>query len=44
MSEPVDIFLATGNGHKLVEMQALAHDSNLSFRLRTRKTWAACPR
>jgi len=43
MSEPVDIYLATGNGHKLVEMQALAQDSNLSLRLRSAKELGGMP-
>jgi len=43
MSEPVDIYLATGNGHKLVEMQALARDSNLSLHLRSVKDLGGMP-
>jgi XTP/dITP diphosphohydrolase len=43
MSEPVDIYLATGNGHKLVEMQALAQDSNLALRLRSAKDLGGMP-
>jgi XTP/dITP diphosphohydrolase len=35
MTEPIEIFLATGNSHKVAEMQALSDDSKLAVRLRS---------
>lgn len=43
MTEPIDIFFATGNGHKVAEMQALADDSRLALRLRSAKDAGGMP-
>lgn len=43
MTDPIDIFLATGNGHKAIEMQALADDSKLALRLRSAKEAGGMP-
>jgi XTP/dITP diphosphohydrolase len=43
MTEPIDIFFATGNAHKVGEMQALADDSKLALRLRSAKEAGGMP-
>ncbi len=43
MTDPFDLFLATGNGHKVVEMQALADGSQLALRLRSAKEVGGMP-
>ena len=43
MTEPIDIFFATGNAHKVGEMQALADDSGLALRLRSAKEAGGMP-
>ena len=43
MTNPTEIFFATGNGHKVAEMQALADDSRLSLRLRSAKDAGGMP-
>ena len=43
MTEPLDIFFATGNSHKVAEMQALADDSRLALRLRSAKEAGGMP-
>jgi XTP/dITP diphosphohydrolase len=43
MTEPIDIFFATGNSHKVGEMQALADDSKLALRLRSAKEAGGMP-
>ena len=52
MTEPTECFFATGNAHKVAEMQALADESRLALRMRAakdagpswRKTWWAALR
>ncbi len=43
MTNPTEIFFATGNGHKVAEMQALADDSQLALRLRSAKDVGGMP-
>ncbi len=43
MTDPIEIYLATGNGHKVAEMQALANDSQLALRLRSAKEAGGMP-
>jgi XTP/dITP diphosphohydrolase len=43
MTEPIEIFFATGNAHKVAEMQALANDSQLALRLRSAKDAGGMP-
>lgn len=43
MTEPTEIYFATGNGHKVAEMQALANDSKLALRLRSAKDAGGMP-
>jgi len=43
MTEPTEIFFATGNAHKVAEMQALADDSHLALRLRSAKDAGGMP-
>lgn len=43
MTEPTDLYIATGNGHKVAEMQALANDSKLALRLRSAKEAGGMP-
>lgn len=43
MTEPTEIFFATGNAHKVAEMQALADDSRLPLRLRSAKDAGGMP-
>ncbi len=43
MTEPIEIFFATGNAHKVAEMQALADDSRLALRLRSAKEAGGMP-
>lgn len=43
MTDLVEIFFATGNAHKVAEMQALANDSKLSMRLRSAKDAGGMP-
>jgi len=43
MTEPIEIIFATGNGHKVAEMQALANDSKLALLLRSAKDAGGMP-
>lgn len=43
MTETTEIYFATGNAHKVAEMQALADDSRLSLRLRSAKDAGGMP-
>lgn len=43
MTEPTEIYFATGNAHKVAEMQALADDSRLALRLRSAKDVGGMP-
>lgn len=43
MTEPTPIFFATGNSHKVAEVQALADDSKLALRLRSAKEAGGMP-
>jgi len=43
MIETTDIYFATGNAHKVAEMQALADDSQLALRLRSAKDAGGMP-
>ena len=43
MTDSIDIFLATGNGHKVTEMQALADAAKLTLRLRSAKDAGGMP-
>ncbi len=43
MTDLLDIYFATGNGHKVAEMQALANDSKLALRLRSAKEAGGMP-
>lgn len=42
-TEPVELFLATGNAHKVGEMQSLADASRLALRLRSAKDAGGMP-
>ena len=43
MTDPTDLYFATGNAHKVAEMQALADDSRLALRLRSAKEAGGMP-
>jgi len=43
MTDSTEIFFATGNAHKVAEMQALANDSHLALRLRSAKDAGGMP-
>ena len=43
MIETTDIYFATGNAHKVAEMQALADDSRLALRLRSARDAGGMP-
>ena len=43
MTEPTEFFFATGNAHKVAEMQALADESRLALRLRSAKDAGGMP-
>ncbi len=43
MTDTLEIFFATGNAHKVAEMQALANDSKLPVRLRSAKDAGGMP-